>query len=1221
MPDTNTIKTVRGAAYMDMDDDIRYKNHTGISYNMGMELGVIGNSFTKIKGNTKVSYPLPDGENQCIGFGEDVERQRGVYMIYNSNKDHLILCYTLATDTIELVAKDPILNFQLTNIIRKVEVINGVAYWTDGYDGTSENNWLDTDFNSGRQIDIDKGIAGFYSPFTLQSIQRIKYPPAKEPLAEYNTDSTIGKNLFQNEQKLCQFAYCYKYYDASLSVYSPLSALAVSYGDETVNNSSDISLALLNNVIKVTINTGSYLVTDITIGLRFGNIGEFGTFITLNKADLGLADDIDYVYNFYNDRRIEILDQTDWVRLYDNSPQVENTLELVKTDNGSNLVSGQCTEGFDNVKVNITLQNTFFDPISFLDTLVQPLIIDVSSISNNTLFNAYNIHLPPTLTLGSIFVYKDIPDFVIVNSVLTQQFHDEYTFSHVITTDDVTNPQLLSDALYQWLNINHHPPNSPYQVYTFTQNGLVITEAVNGVSLSTPENNNPRTITGTFYQNIPKHTTFKSGARHLLGIEYGRDEGWEGTVQTSNISTVDQYGTVTGTEIYIPFITEVPNNSVFANPVINSITTTIYHKPPIWATKYRWVYAGNNSIASFIQFTATDLDVSNSSKAIVYLKPLYDYWQVNQQSNPDAFPKSPINYSYTPGDRCRLISQNSTTSATALFNTLYDVEVIAYDAATNKLTLQGLTGVSFGNQAASDSQIIIEIYTPFKQNNNPIYYELSETFDIGFPHTVNRYHKGTDQDQYHIDDGQGGVIFNPNDPTIGAITTLLNGDCWIKVREMSNKAGTNKNYIIEDYNFSDFYISNSYDKGRPNIIDPYAKRESLTICRHSQIFQQDSQINGLSSFWGGAGFSTTLGKQNGIITGLEHRGYELMVYQWQKDTSILIQRTIINNTNGTSNIAASNNFFGTHQPREGSYGTTYPESICGKHNRYFFDVINGSIVRDSTNGNWDISSMYKITNFINELSLQIKTAGKENFNIYGYYDQWFDKVYFTVVYNIPKLIGGGLAAGGGSLGDVGASTASNNPDYKPPIFTINGNQYTTPLTIVFVENGQKDDKGFQGFAPFKPEFYGSIGNQMLSFRNGSLYKHTDTAPYNYFYDGAPDDNEDAQVELIDNTNANVIKTAKDIQVYSDKLMYCGDKDIKTYPQGQESRLLMKQWNKKESVWGARFLRNTLGIEKNPVLNSSELKYQAMKVRLRNTTTEYLLLNSVIITSLPSPPLP
>lgn len=118
---------------------------------VGISEGNKGGIPVKTKGNQQIAWPAPGGTNRCIGTYWD-EGSRMVYaFIYNSNGQHTIIRLNTATFTIEIVAQDPILNFQENSLITGVELVGSgtpdreYLYWTD-YD------------NELRKINVQKAL-------------------------------------------------------------------------------------------------------------------------------------------------------------------------------------------------------------------------------------------------------------------------------------------------------------------------------------------------------------------------------------------------------------------------------------------------------------------------------------------------------------------------------------------------------------------------------------------------------------------------------------------------------------------------------------------------------------------------------------------------------------------------------------------------------------------------------------------------------------------------------------------------------------------------------------------------------------------------------------------------------------------------------------------------------------------------------------------------------
>src|ERR1017187_8536156 len=567
-PIIESINTFNGG--LDMDSSLETIGSDDYPYFIGGEVIYKGKA-SKIKGNEGIPFTLPIGNNTCIGTCEDVQNNGMVYFLYNDQGNHSIWTYRVNIGVIK-VLESIVLNFQLAYTIINARVIDGLLYWTDGYDNTSPSSFNDTDFNSPRKINIQKSIlftaqsvtftdnnfAGgnvkfigisntsaftvgqqisvqqnpgyvnasyntvatitaitpttittdipwglnsapnpgtiigiappntvpnWYYGITLQTISWIKYPPTVEPTAIYATDSGYGKNLFNPSQKLCQFQYKWVYDDWEQSVYSPMSALAVPYGDETLVNVAVANFSLLNNVINLTFDTGSDTVRQIVLGVRFGNIGSFGWFITLDKAELGIPDNVtDYTYSFYNGRQITIEDQQLWAAVEDFVPQVAAASELMNTDDSTIVVLAQCTEGFDNIIVDIELLRVYTDPKAILAPLVNGVVF--SYINENS----FHIYLPTELVAGSIFVYTDS----LFYSTTTQQI---ITYTHEITQNEQNNPSLFL-AEFQAFVVATYGTYASDVIITLVSNPTVPTGGTAYTKTST-----------AFYANIAKYST------------------------------------------------------------------------------------------------------------------------------------------------------------------------------------------------------------------------------------------------------------------------------------------------------------------------------------------------------------------------------------------------------------------------------------------------------------------------------------------------------------------------------------------------------------------------------------------------------------------------------------------------------------------------------------------------------------------------------------------
>lgn len=127
------------AGGMNLDDDVRSmpKNDVLLVRNGRWGISYSGNvnAIERIKGMTKVSVVLPEGQNIVRGLVEDTVRKACIYVIYNSNGDHCICRYKLVSHTFDMIVyKNSYL--QIPNYIFDIDIANngeeGLLYWTDG---------------------------------------------------------------------------------------------------------------------------------------------------------------------------------------------------------------------------------------------------------------------------------------------------------------------------------------------------------------------------------------------------------------------------------------------------------------------------------------------------------------------------------------------------------------------------------------------------------------------------------------------------------------------------------------------------------------------------------------------------------------------------------------------------------------------------------------------------------------------------------------------------------------------------------------------------------------------------------------------------------------------------------------------------------------------------------------------------------------------------------
>ena len=1050
---------------------------------------------------------------------------------------------------------------------------------------------------------VPQNIDTYYG-ITYQVLDALKYPPLFSPIAAYTTDQSFKRNFLK--ERLSQYAYRYHYDDNEVSVISPLSNLILPAGSESIAG-QPTTLLSVNNRVDITLNTGSEIVRRIDILERVaGAVDTAGSPLlflidSLDKKALSIPNNSTYVYLYYGDKVKESVDNTDIGRPFDFVPQVSDCEAIIQ----KNVMSyEEITEGFPNVDIDVQIDvvRTSVSQLSG-SSIPQPVVVEGDVYIGGDPHVLWTVVIPLVIYPGTTFFWEDT-------------YHN-ITFSYTVQQGDTS--QSVCNIFLNWFQ--NGPYASPQSYSLQVANAFYNVPLAGGWAVFVIPTFSNIGLIPTFIAvgSDSRLPTFKSGSVHPIALAYyNRGNQSSAAQKEANMN------------IYVPFETDVsaPGNYISRN----ALELSINHIPPVWATHYQVLYAGNMSMSFYIQMqTISNFTLTSSSYSTVTIDlPTYNTF----------FPNSILSYSFQKGDRVRLISQPSgTPPIPSVFVNNTDVEIISY--VTGVLTMQNISSII---PIGTGKGVLLEIYRPREQNGEQLYFSLNEGYEIGDKHLPTRYHFGKKQNQgkwffngvtnqngmaalvgvsnnvFKINQSitvvfSNGVTFTTTVHSVGptqnvirtnipyasvpllggsvatpAIVLLENGDAYIKGRLMNSglvyNTSVNTN-IIEDANYSDFYASAYYNKGIiPYPYDPTARRAKLPFIRYSKPIFESTMVNGLSSF--NYGSFVPLTHSYGTINKVVERGFTLKVYQSFKTVSVYIGRTEFQDTGGNNSpVGVSQQTFGTITPAENDYGCVFPGSVV-KHNNhiYYFDVNSGAVIRDSTNGPIEISKL-GIEIFLKALSKQIMAKGIQNFYCAGGFDEEFDEYVLSI-----------------------KDTSAINP--------------LPPITLAFNET----DNVWCSFYSFHPDVYGISQQKFVSFKDGQMWIHNAGTDYNKFYGGPsayPLDNAPLSITVVGNNSIGKQKIFTYLAVYSDKNEWeCpaqGDISIPSsskYPLGMQSRLLKNHFRPKSRSFYADFLRDMLTPSGTPplILNGRRLTGEAIAVVLNNNTKDPLLLYGASIHSIP-----
>lgn len=1171
------------------------------------QIGVVKN----IKGTTQVSYNLPAGENEVVGEEMDLERNSIIYMLYNSNLNHAILRYNISDGVIQpILENEPLLEFDPQYPVAFIDIIKELMYWT-------QTNVAPKKINLVKARQFTLGTGG-YSAITEQTLDAIQYPPLHPPTVRVDSDPNFNDNNIIGN--MFQFSYSYKYEDNEKSAWSPYSSVLAPIVSNERQDGEVLFQFPFNNMAVVTLETGTDLVKDIIVAARKGNNRDWVVVETLNKSELGIPDNTIYEFEFRNNLQQAGVAQDIINRPHDFIPHTARAQEAVER---STLAYGGCEEGQDPVNIDVKLEVAMKDmDISlFQSTLTSDIITsDEDSIVGPLWYISFNVNSTPPIP-GVVFRVS----FYRGDGV-------NISITHTITPTDLINwpydfMQWIADEITDQGGIG---AVTDLEFIPGTQDNIIWIPIL-------PESG--RTIQS--YIRIPprfdlpnfKFPGFKMGSTHRFALVYFDRANRSGA---ANIDRVPNFGT----EIYIPFYTEI-DQSITQSTNRAEINWQIKHQPPIWATHYQWYYAGSR-IGYFTQFVINEIgpDVSFDQRVFIDIEALNNHQTNYQNSNISA-------YTFTPGDRIRFITQANDPGNNIVIGPLtpayVDMEILAQDPNDpNRILVNDFNYSAEG--ITSTGKSIVEIYTPLSRSDDDesLYYAMGEAFDIINPHTNDRAHQGVLQDQ----DAN-------NLSTVPAEGTFIEGDVYHILRSFGLDIlgnGINSTpWYVESRNYSDFYPSNSYSRGRSNIVDPDVKRAYLNIVRHGQRLFENTGINGLSTFYSND-YTDEFSDRYGTINSIIEVGYTLKVIQSLKNSSIYIGRTVTTDGGQGQVTLKSDNLFGTVIPAEDDFGTVDPLSVEKYHRYlYFYDRTNGLYIRDAANGMFPISR-YKMTKFFKEISEDVVNGVISNLRVISRFDQKHERLMVTFGYEATVVVNYTGTTGTGPYTEtleivdysldfelyqgLEITIKPNGEDEITGTILTNSNQVltvqtTTPLTEFFSQGNAKGIKlcyergdtlsykegenRWKEFYTYNPEMYSRFGDLFVSFLKGELSIHDDNEKHNTFY-GI----EYPLVEtIVINTMGKKSKVYNSLTIYANRDGWRAT-NIRIEPSdenvtGMRSRIEI--FKAKEEGYHASFLKDELTpnapSQEYALVNGRELRGPVATLTVQNQTINELIVRRIL----------
>ena len=325
MPDQSHKITFTGAMNSDLEPRLipegDYLPGTKNFDNADAITGKVGAMVNPVS-NRLIPYTQPAGENEVMGNYFHDETRKLYRFVWNSNNYHHIIETDEATeDTVYLVHNlvqtggVNVLNFDREHPIVHINIKRGLLFWVEG------------GYNDARKLNIERARNSEYGLITEDIISAAKAQPLAPPTIVYTTDASKSYNRLKRKLFYARTQFVYDDYEES--AWSSISKRPFIPGEGDPNKDSN---AILNNVLVITINTGPSNVRKINIAVSDNDEMKFYKVATIDKADLGLADNISCAYNFYNDVNGIAIPDEDSLLNYDNFPEKPVCQDLVNDD-------------------------------------------------------------------------------------------------------------------------------------------------------------------------------------------------------------------------------------------------------------------------------------------------------------------------------------------------------------------------------------------------------------------------------------------------------------------------------------------------------------------------------------------------------------------------------------------------------------------------------------------------------------------------------------------------------------------------------------------------------------------------------------------------------------------------------------------------------------------------------------------------------------------------
>lgn len=1155
---------------------IGFKVAVGGDFNMST-IQYAFNKFLVQHNFTGLSTP-PSGRNKVIGKYEDYEFQQVYAFLWNENNNHTIVRWDALTNTTYELLKWSGLNWKENYFIKAAKLDNWLAFT-----GKNDNNIAP------RLIDVNT-ISDLYQAlgstnFREFHISHHKWAPVMPPIPRLYYDGTIN-NYETLKNKAYQFSIQYIYKGKLKSRFSPISKAAVTASC---------------GIQQVGMSFKDKLITSIEVdipGMILDNPGANTQYNYFDHTDIKFQKAVESIVIAYREGALDL-----W-RIWKTVP-VDSSFNRYQYFSGDADNTPIAPEDFDQV----------FDTVPFEAGTVE-------AIDNRFVYG-------DCLNEKEVVTNFDITTPSVNGSDLTgwaSSYPNGFSSLSSPQQDDIRRRNSLSQFTFKsrskykfctqflhhtgWRSLGYTTdafgattvgPGSPYQslAYSFKipSTSTPPKWAVAYQIMRTNSLNIDSFMYGVVNQFIPILDNIEKTVDRLSIPDRVKD-----TIK-NHFANIDL---VNANNVKDEIIASQSDYAAGANPFDRFTTELGVQSQPTTPTGLANSTPGvldllkRNPLRGQVGYELYNITlatlIADSSRIMIDVNNWYSASKKNTTADNPTTNK--LYYNFREGDRVRFVGSTVANPSSESQTKIFDVPIMLFTGKCIMVERPADCLWVPGSTAFFITDFRIEVYTPKISNASDFtFYEMGEVYPILYPGTDNR--DFAKRDWTYTDNAS--VTSNTYGPfNIFNKIPLFYADCLAYGRTVYRDF---INGVFTSVLADDIGISMNPDPAMNyDYWDKYNGRATLTYkdlppvvpfttqARFSGKIIERSLVNQLNRFKAEDQviYPSEYGRIRNIVNTnnaqVESTGTILLMIGEREAWSVYVNRTTLEDLSGRTQVSLSNKVLGSYNALLGSQGTLNPESVCSYNgNVYWWNAIKGSWVRYGRDGLTEISS-YKMTNWFREIGnlLITKYLTSELPVVISSYDSFNDEL---VIYM----------------------------DHSSLPSTFRGYQYYKGM--MFSER----DNRWKSAHNYTPEMFARMNNQLMSYKQGSLYLHETSNTYNTFYGVKYD----SKIEPVFNKELTSVKHWQFLILLATN-QWSVERIISEY-RGLDaliqSRIPLDDFEKREDTYWAAIKRNinTANVQ-NAIIEGDPVRCKAIQVLFNlDPSVNYLsLLHSVFAEYTESP---